>query len=222
MSSSSRTFSYVFDRNAALKILLHALKYPTTGVCGYLLGEDRETQEKGTAGDSFATVVHITDAVPVLHNFLTLTPSLEIALTQIQAYCQETKRTGNEKHARIVGYYQCNERMQDVDLGTVGKRVADRVEALFPGAIAICLNASALKGSIERNESSIDASFCPYVKDSRKGWSDLAPNAFTCSLAGVVNVLTEYVSEGRHHKLMDFEDYLEDVTADWMNTDITN
>jgi hypothetical protein len=127
---------YSLDRSALLKILLHSLKFPTTSVSGFLLGEETS----GTAGEtsSAATgssrVLHIYDAVPVAHNFLTLTLPLESALIQLQEHCKQDKKLN------IVGYYQCNERLEDGDLGDVGRKVAGKVEAVFPGSIALVVS----------------------------------------------------------------------------------
>lgn len=65
------------DHPAALKILLHAAKYPVTGVNGFLIGRI----ENG--GSEAGVKVQVTDVLPVLHNYVTLTPMLEAALPQV-------------------------------------------------------------------------------------------------------------------------------------------
>ena len=60
------------SREAALTLLLHAAKFPAAAVNGLLLGNHADLQEGGS--------VSITSAVPLLHTFLTLAPSLETAL----------------------------------------------------------------------------------------------------------------------------------------------
>ncbi len=37
-------------------------------------------------------------------------------------------------------------------------------------------------------------------------------NSFICPLAGVEGLIQQYTQEGRHYKLVDFEDHLEDIT----------
>lgn len=128
---------YNVDRNALLKILLHSLKYPTTGVSGFLLGELKECESASQASPPSSPravagkILHIYDAVPVCHNFLTLTLPLELALAQLEIYCN------TQKNIRVVGYYQCNERLDDSELGGPGRRIADRVESVAPGSVAI-------------------------------------------------------------------------------------
>jgi hypothetical protein len=127
---------YSLDRSALLKILLHSLKFPTTSVSGFLLGEETS----GNAGQSSTgstRVLHIYDAVPVAHNFLTLTLPLETAFIQLQEHCKQDKKLS------IVGYYQCNEQLEDSDLGDIGKKVAGKVEAVFPGSIALVVRKEA-------------------------------------------------------------------------------
>lgn len=73
------------------KILLHASKYPHAAINGILLGE--------VSSDGKTTV---SDCIPLFHACLTLTPMLEVALYQIEAYSQS-------KGLKICGYYQANE-----------------------------------------------------------------------------------------------------------------
>jgi hypothetical protein len=153
---------------------------------------------------------------------------------------------------RIAGYYQCNERLDDVDLGIIGRRIADKVEALFPGSAAIvvsrparllprarrartfaCTLRSTLNWLAPRPVLQLDGPALraaltgggtqPPVqllgKDAR-GWVTAAaagPGArFTCP--AVTATLAQYVQEGRHWRLSDFEDHLEDLQgADWLN-----
>jgi ER membrane protein complex subunit 8/9 len=123
---------YSLDRSAFLKILLHSLKFPTTSVSGFLLGEETSaTAGQTSSTSSSGRELHIYDAVPVAHNFLTLTLPLETALIQLQEHCKRDKKL------KIVGYYQCNERLEDSDLGDVGRKVAGKVESVFPGSVAL-------------------------------------------------------------------------------------
>lgn len=60
--------------------------------------------------------------------------TLGCALLQAEQYAkgQQSSCPG----LRLVGYYQCNERLADGELGA-GRRVADRVEAACPDAVAL-------------------------------------------------------------------------------------
>lgn len=75
---------------AFAKIVLHVSKYPHAAVNGVLLG------------DPVGGKLLIHDCIPLFHGCLTLTPMLEVALTQIEAYC-------DAMNWKICGYYQANE-----------------------------------------------------------------------------------------------------------------
>ena len=79
------------DRIAALKILLHSAKYPSSSVNGVLLGEAiAEASSQAAAPnthDEGPSSVHVIDAIPLFHSFLTLAPSLETALFQVIILC---------------------------------------------------------------------------------------------------------------------------------------
>jgi hypothetical protein len=58
-------------------------------------------------------------------------------------------------------------------------------------------------------------------KDGSRGWIH-APTTgseatFTFPRGGVADLLVAYVEEGRHRKLVDFEDHLDNITLDWLN-----
>ena len=79
------------DRIAALKILLHSAKYPSSSVNGVLLGHSPAEAASQAAApkthDEGPASVHVTDAIPLFHSFLTLAPSLETALFQVALLC---------------------------------------------------------------------------------------------------------------------------------------
>lgn len=131
------TFKLTVDNTALIKIILHALKYPTTGVNGILIGEEKSSGPALAGSDSPDTSVHVFDCIPVSHSFITLTPLLELALAQVEAYT--STKTGSK--LRIVGYYQCNEQMNDVELSGIARKAADRIHSLYPNSVAlvVCL-----------------------------------------------------------------------------------
>jgi hypothetical protein len=212
------------ERAALLKILLHALKYPTTGVNGILLGEERAEAPAAGAppGAAARRALLVVDAVPACHSFLALAPVLEAALCQADAHA---RAAGGG--LRVVGYYQAAERLEDAALGAPGRRAADRIEAAFPGAVALALDGAALRALVDAVG---DGGGAPpplrlLVRERRPagggGWAPPGPGAaleaLECPTAGVADLLAAYVGEGRHRRLADFEDHLEDLAADWLN-----
>ena len=76
------------DRIAALKILLHSAKYPSSAVNGLLLGHaPAEAAPASNTHHDGPSSVHVTDAIPLFHSILTLAPSLETALFQVILHC---------------------------------------------------------------------------------------------------------------------------------------
>ena len=61
-------------------------------------------------------------------------------------------------------------------------------------------------------------------KDASRGWIHApttgAEAAFTCPTGGIADLLTEYVAEGRHRKVADFEEHMEQLSLDWLNKDL--
>lgn len=64
---------------------------------------------------------------------------------QIEGYVHEQAGSTCPLGLRIVGYYQCNERLGDSELGG-GRRVADRIEAAFPDSVAVVVSCSGVSG----------------------------------------------------------------------------
>lgn len=171
------------DRGALLKIVLHAAKYPTTACNGVLIGTVRAGQPPSgsppTSPRGATAAVHVFDAIPLCHNFITLTPMLECALAQVRtcwrgggaaakarasSHCPsatrapahparsltpahphrkqvaEHARQQPQKEVRVVGYYQCNEQLEDTELSGAGRRIADRIEQLYPDSVALVVS----------------------------------------------------------------------------------
>ncbi|EFN52064.1 hypothetical protein CHLNCDRAFT_58988 [Chlorella variabilis] len=214
---------------ALYKILLHSLKH-TAGVNGVLLG----TVSVGTAtGAGPATAVRVVDAVPVGHGFVTLTPVLEMALSQIEGYVHEQAGSTCPLGLRIVGYYQCNERLGDSELGG-GRRVADRIEAAFPDSVAVVLDSTVMDTALQaavaqqqqdqagKQQVEEEPVLALFVKDGMRGWVRASASdgktRLHCPTQGVAAQLAQYAAEGRHRALVDFEQHLDDINANWLNT----
>jgi hypothetical protein len=90
--------SLVVDHSAALKIILHAAKYPTSSVNGLLIGAPLDAGSSPPSPPTAASRrgVHIYDAIPVSHGFLSLTGLLEMALAQV-----DDQRTWSAAQRRV-------------------------------------------------------------------------------------------------------------------------
>ncbi len=80
---------YGLSQRAYVTLLLHALKHPSQAVNGVLLGPAPGPASGTAAGSSppgsprgGSAGVRLTEAVPLFHGTLALSPPLEVALTQ--------------------------------------------------------------------------------------------------------------------------------------------
>ena len=91
-----------FELPAFAKVVLHATKYPALGINGVLLRKAGKGKVAGggAEGGQEVGVKHVTfhDAVPLLHMSKYLTPTMEIALAQVNSvisdYNQNLKKLG--------------------------------------------------------------------------------------------------------------------------------
>lgn len=145
--------------DALYTILLHAAKHPTSAVSGLLLGsiggDAVDVAQALPVCHSFIMLTPLLEAAmvqvrgagqqtgrarpPRLGAHCTppsrgAPPTRRPAPLQAEQYAKEQQpsRSG----LRLVGYYQCNERLADGELGA-GRRVADRLEAACPDAVAL-------------------------------------------------------------------------------------
>lgn len=68
---------------AYVKMFLHLAKYPELSVNGILLSE--RTNTTSNEGVDSSSYLHFVDCIPLFHGVLSLSPMLEIALTQVNA-----------------------------------------------------------------------------------------------------------------------------------------
>jgi hypothetical protein len=88
----------IINKTAYCKLFLHLAKYPHLSCNGLLL-----TRKQNNINNN---KIEFIDCVPLFHSSLSLAPSLEVALFQIDSYCQLND-------LEISGYYQANENTQD-------------------------------------------------------------------------------------------------------------
>lgn len=88
----------IVTKQAYCKLFLHLAKYPHSSCNGLLLTKKISNNSKQR--------LEYVDCIPLFHSSLTLAPAIEIALSQIDAYCQEND-------LEIAGYYQSTENIND-------------------------------------------------------------------------------------------------------------
>jgi len=57
-----------------------------------------------------------------------------------------------------------------------------------------------------------------YTKVGSKGWSRTP--GLNCPSEGLAERLAEYVQEERHTRIVDFEEHVDDISKNWLNSDV--
>ncbi|KAM7539150.1 hypothetical protein Aperf_G00000055173 [Anoplocephala perfoliata] len=178
------------DSLAFVKIILHASKYPHLAVNGVLLGEL----------DQSKFIIH--DCVPLFHGCLTLSPMLEVALSQIENYCAMA-------NLKICGYYQANELANCNEINQIASRIGDKIaENTGFGNILILNN--------DRIRSLSSECFTLYCKKDET-WQKSSKVTVEKSSADLVKPL---LTEGGLKTFADFDNHLDDVSNDWRNPNL--
>ncbi|KAF9474161.1 UPF0172-domain-containing protein [Pholiota conissans] len=194
--------SYTIAPEAYYKIYFHAAKHPHTPVNGVLLG----------TRDASTSTVTISDSVPLLHHWTSLSPMMEIGLDLAKQFAESSGLC-------VVGYYQASERVDDTSLAPVGERVAGSIRAKFDDAVAFVIDNLKLGSS--------ESALVPYLPQpsSSSNWRPVegSPAPFTpgsrfqLESTSIPADAAKYVLEHNlHFAFGDFDDHLEDVTIDWL------
>ena len=205
----------VLEENAFLWIVLHALKYPLSGVNGVLVG----TRVKSTDNTSTSTV--ISRVAPMIHTNTSLPGQLEIAVALLDERLKELNRElkeGEQGTAKleVVGYYQCNERRDDLELGPVARRIADGI-----GTLALVLDADALRGVQDGTGKKPPFVLFKKGAGAKGSWikADSREGVQIPCLGSTswVERLREAISGQDFGGVHDFEEHMEDVRIDFLH-----
>jgi hypothetical protein len=236
-TSTSNTYKgdkeWVLSKNAYLKMLLHAAKYPHHPVAGVVLGipslsseisqfkdvkqrraakatpvEDKDITEgeEGTSRDHKSVEITqypyilLLDYIPLFHGHI-LEPMLEVAMTMVEEYCQTTEQ-------QVMGLFYANELAGDNELKPLPQRIASHIAHHFPYTAILLYNGAITKA--EHQNVALD------VYEKLDGWI-LTKNKFLVDEGISWNSLDTFVTENCF-KIFDFDDHLDDMTKDWLNT----
>lgn len=167
-------------------LFMHCLRFPHRTVNGLLLGE------------ASASGVRVREALPLLHSSLAVMPMLEAALLLADEYC---KANG----LKIVGYYQANEVVDDLELGPFGKKIADKVRSQSSPAAILLLD------GVKMHPAPTDLRLISMGADGKRGAAPtVAPDA-----EAAVAQLEACISKGLQHEIVDFDVHLDDPTKVW-------
>lgn len=173
------TVSYVLQSLPSLKILLHLAKYPHSTVIGLLAGV--------IEGDT----VTISDAIPLVHHWLDLSPMLEAGLALAKIHV-------GSKQLKLVGTYLAHSRADLKGLDLVSQKLNESLE--FDASILLVTDNQKLNLS--------ENPFIPFTHTINNDWSPLDTDRFKADIPK--NWLHSGGSIG------DFDDHLEDIGVDWL------
>ncbi|TGZ61418.1 hypothetical protein CRM22_008005 [Opisthorchis felineus] len=180
------------DYLPAVKMLLHAAKHPASAVNGLLVCRQQD-----------ALKMNIVDYVPLFHSPLTLTPMLETALYQIESYCTMAQ-------LRICGYFQANEHLHDNTPTPFAYKIAEKLNEKSDPACLIMLKNDRLHPA--------EAGHFAVYSLSQGKWQEtkytVAPET--------ADRLNLSLQQKLARRLYDFDDHLNDVTHDYLNTELSN
>eukprot|EP01112_Ceratiomyxa_fruticulosa_P022533 TRINITY_DN8281_c0_g1_i1.p1 TRINITY_DN8281_c0_g1~~TRINITY_DN8281_c0_g1_i1.p1 ORF type:complete len:202 (-),score=31.00 TRINITY_DN8281_c0_g1_i1:91-663(-) len=184
--------NYIISPKAYSKIILHAHKYPFSPVNGIILGR---LSSKDT--------VNIEDVIPLFHTH-TLAPIFEIAMMQIEEYCNKS-----EDKLIIVGHYHANEILDDARLGMMTRRIAEKLQGEFTDACLIMVDNTKL--SLHPKESALQL----YTRKNGSNWEQSPSLRF--SNASTLRLTEEDLQNEKWNKFVDFDLHLDNPSKSWLN-----
>ena len=181
-----KTGMATLDGSAYAVLFMHCAKYPHRTVNGLLLG---------TANNDS---VSVRETLPLFHSSLALAPMLEAALLLADEYC-------STRDLKIVGYYQANEVVDDIELGSFGKKIADKIRSQAPQAAVLLLDGAKMRPT------PADLRLVALSADGKRGTAPTLADA-EASLAK----LDAALAKGLQHELVDFDVHLDSPASDWL------
>ncbi|CAK9295296.1 unnamed protein product, partial [Gordionus sp. m RMFG-2023] len=172
--------------------------YPYEAVNGLLIKKN----------DPYKDSYDIIDVIPLFHQNLTLTAMLEIALTQIDVYCEQNDMV-------ICGYYQANSSLNNNDPDLFALKIMDKILANFENPCLIIVNNTNL--SLKTSSPYIDIyrfqdGKLKNISKENLNMFDQNSNTYLIRLLGI----------NTQNTLIDFDNHLDNINNDWKNHDINN
>ena len=198
------------SERAYVKLALHAAKHPTRDALGALVGRVK--------GED----LEVTDALPMTHTPLSVTPTVEIALEQ---FAHHAALDGDQN---LVGAYLANERAGNVGLGPNARSVADVIRNAAPNknAVALVVDAAALYDALDganENETPHQNHNHGLILMRRMGdgstWETVGGSSGTVVVEprATKSAKALFASPDATRSLVDFDDHLDDPARDWRN-----
>eukprot|EP00744_Colponema_vietnamica_P014652 GILI01020503.1.p1 GENE.GILI01020503.1~~GILI01020503.1.p1 ORF type:complete len:198 (+),score=32.67 GILI01020503.1:87-680(+) len=182
---------YSITDEAYSKIVFHACKFPCREVNGILLGR---VEKEG---------ISVENSVPLFHVH-TLAPALETAFLLVEELCKTNEQ-------EIVGYYHANENNLETGLNHLAQKVGERIASNNNSACVMLVDAAKLEKLTSESVLNV------------YGW-DRSTSSFKLASSSDVTVdvnfdnLSQNLSRGLYNSLVDFDEHLDDISLDFLNT----
>ena len=187
--------------SACAKMLLHAAKYGQGEVCGLLIGQ---------CTDEASAPAVVEDAIPLFHRGAegAVGPLVDVALAQVDGYAAS-------RGAKLVGVYVANARVDDKELGTGARRIADAVRRESTSRACILLVDNAGFASCAAGKSR-ELPLRLFVRHGAQ-WSAAQASTKLTFEGAASDVVSDMLSKGKQADLVDFSEHVADCTRDWRN-----
>ncbi|XP_047516928.1 ER membrane protein complex subunit 8/9 homolog [Pieris napi] len=195
-----------FTTSAYAKMILHAAKYPHCAINGILLADGSKVKDDAKNPD-----LDIVDAMPLFHHSHNLTPMAEVALTQIDNMAQTDNRI-------IVGYYAACENYNDSSVEKCpSTKIAEKIAEFFPSALFAVIE----NKKLARNMTS-PALKIHRFNDGKWKLQETSKLLFPPPLqqSEVLELVSHLLQWEASKDLVDFDNYLDDMSQDWSNVGI--
>jgi len=180
---------------AFVKMQLHAAKYPHRAVNGLLLACKETFAKEG--------VLLIVDTISLFHQCIQLTPMLDVAFTNVDAYCKAYQLI-------IAGYYEAPEYINaSTQPSLFASKVGEKMHNSFEDSKLVTLENRKLpsEGSVHIFDRISDG-----VWKTSKCEVEIEKNA--------VDIVEHLLERKVERDLCDYDNHLDDITLDWLNNNI--
>ncbi|KAF2351544.1 ER membrane protein complex subunit 8/9 [Trinorchestia longiramus] len=181
---------------ALAKIVFHSARWSHLSVNGVLLGPSGDAETE------------ITDAVPLFHQQLALTPMLDIALNMIEEHY-------HKQGLQIVGYYQANEHIKDVVPDFVAMKITEKIAENYDSAYLLMLDNRKVGLQMDTNPLIVSQ----VTQDGK--WKNKDKSSVTLESRSLVTV-SELLQKQVHQEVVDFDLHFDDITLNWTNQPIND
>ncbi|XP_023297273.2 ER membrane protein complex subunit 8/9 homolog [Lucilia cuprina] len=181
---------YKFSERAYAKIIFHAAKYPHLAVNGILLASKSDTE--------------IIDAIPLFHQCLYVTPMVEIALMQIDAYAER-------ENLVVAGYYCAAENFLDNSLDKApAAKIADKIQENYKNACFVIIDNKLM--TLGQEVPAIKVFGCS--SDSGR-WTKADFKLLQSETT--LQAVSALLKRGAMKDVVDFDNHLDNPENDWTN-----